>query len=66
MPKIFEVAEDEKCGYCNWRVGRLYLLAESQARAEELYEAEGGALCARCLVEMIMDRNMIVKEAKDL
>ena len=63
--KIFEVAEDEKCGGCNWKVHKLYLLASSEEEAKELYNEHGG-LCADCLVELLIEmldsENIIIKE----
>jgi len=53
--KIFLVAQDEKCGGCNWRVNNLYLIAETQEEAEELYRENNRGLCADCLVEMVIE-----------
>jgi len=57
--KIFLVAEDEKCGCCNWEVERLFLVASSEEEAKELYKENtkegGGALCAECIVDLLME-----------
>ena len=48
--RIYEVGDDEKCGGCNWEVGTVYYAAESQEAADEMYEENGGGLCADCLI----------------
>ena len=49
MAKVFKVAEWEKCGGCNWEVANLYLLAENESEAEEMYQEYDSGLCADCL-----------------
>jgi len=61
--KIFQVAEEEKCGGCNWRVSKLYLLADSQEEADQLYREYGDkGLCGECLAEMISEANWEVRK----
>jgi hypothetical protein len=54
MAKIFKVAEDEKCGHCNWKSQNIYLLADSEGQAMKEYHKNERGLCADCLVEMIV------------
>lgn len=66
MAKIFKVAEDEKCGCCNWRVENLYLIAETEEEAEELYNKLERGLCADCLIEyVIIPQNMEIVEEQE-
>jgi len=55
--KIFQVAEDEKCGCCNWQASRLYFAAEDQKSADELYKYNGNdrGLCASCLIDLFRE-----------
>lgn len=57
MGKIFRVGQDEKCGGCNWRVSNVYLIADSEEQARELYKENNRGLCADCMVELIMEDN---------
>jgi len=54
MARIFKVAENKKCGFCNWRVENLYLIAETEEEAKELYNVIGSGLCADCLIEHVI------------
>lgn len=38
--KIFQVAEGEKCGGCNWEVANLYFAADSQEDIDSLRKAQ--------------------------
>lgn len=53
--KIFVVGYDDYCGYCNWVVSKLYLLAESEEEAKEIYEKNQRGLCGDCIVELIIE-----------
>jgi hypothetical protein len=62
--KMFEVGKDEeekKCGSCNWKVAKVYLMAESQEAADKLYEESGEedgdprGLCGDCMCEMLAE-----------
>jgi hypothetical protein len=60
MAKLFTVETDGgKCGCCNWGVTRLYLLADSQEDADELYEFyredDGSGLCGDCMADMLVE-----------
>ena len=63
--KIFKVAEEEKCGGCNWEVRNLYLMAENEEEARELYRENDRGLCADCLVELIMDEDLELPYPKE-
>ena len=54
MVRVFKVAEDEKCGGCNWCVTFLYLMAETQEFANQLYKEYERGLCGDCITEMLM------------
>ena len=64
MAKIFKVAEDEKCGHCNWKSQNIYLLADSEGQAMKDYHKQDRGLCADCLVEMMMGENRGVTDAE--
>lgn len=55
--KIFLVANNQKCGCCNWQVTNLYLMARNQRQANQLlkeYQKQGGnALCGNCMTELL-------------
>ena len=63
MPKfkVFVVGEDEKCGGCNWRVSKTYLMAKSQEEANKEYQDSGAedgeprGLCGECFVAMLIE-----------
>ena len=58
MPTLFTVAVDEdepKCGGCNWRVGRLYALAETQEEANALYQSGDAGLCGDCMADLLVE-----------
>lgn len=51
--RIFKVSEDEKCGGCNWKTSNVYLLAENEKEAKNLYKKSKKGLCAECLVGLL-------------
>ena len=57
MPKfkVFVVGEDEKCGSCNWRVAKTYLMAETKEDAMEAWKENEAGLCGDCFVEMLIE-----------
>lgn len=61
----FIVNEDVKCGCCNWRVSRVFLLADSQQEAQDLLgkvrKKGGEALCAECIVDYMMEEGLHVE-----
>jgi len=66
---MFEVGRDEeekKCGSCNWKVAKVYLLAESQEEADKLYEESGEEdgeprdLCGDCMYEMLVETSYTI------
>ena len=65
MAKIFHVAENEKCGGCNWLVRNLYLIARNEEEAVELYKENERGLCADCLVELIMEQVLVRQPFQD-
>jgi len=60
--KIFQVGKEEKCGCCNWKVSKTYLLANSQEEADSFYREMDRGLCADCLVEMMMEEEYEVQK----
>jgi len=60
--KLFRVsvAEDVKCGGCNWQVTFLYALAESQQEADELYKRRDAGLCGSCIADLLVDTGYII------
>jgi len=54
--KVFLVAEDEKCGGCNWHSDNLYLIASSEKEAKEIYKENNRGLCGFCLVDMLHEK----------
>jgi hypothetical protein len=64
MSKLFIVSTEEeepKCGGCNWRVGRLYALAETQEEAQELYGNGDAGLCGDCMCDLIVEGGRTVE-----
>jgi len=53
--RIYQVAEDEKCGGCNWRVANLYFASDSQEQADAMYRENERGLCADCLIELFQE-----------
>jgi hypothetical protein len=52
MSKLFNVAEEAKCGGCLWN-GRLFVIADSQKEADKVYKTGHGGLCANCIVNLL-------------
>ena len=56
---VFRITEadlnvnDLKCGCCNWRVNRLWVLASSRDEAIKLVRDGEGGLCAECMLELL-------------
>jgi hypothetical protein len=62
--KMFEVdreSETKKCGCCNWKVAKVYLMAETQEGADLLFNESGiedndpRGLCGDCMCEMLVE-----------
>jgi len=47
--------EEVKCGGCNWRVSRLFVLAKSKREAVKLVKEGNAGLCAECFMDMIVE-----------
>jgi hypothetical protein len=47
--------EEIKCGGCNWRVTRLFVLAESKSDAVKLVKEGNAGLCGECFMEMVVE-----------
>ena len=61
MALMFVVEKDErKCGGCNWPVYRLFVLADTQADADALYEMGEAGLCGECMCELSVDGERLV------
>jgi hypothetical protein len=58
---IYPVAEDDKCGHCNYRVDTVFLLANSEEEAAKYYKVHDRGLCADCMVRMLMEDNSEIK-----
>jgi len=43
-----------KCGCCNWRVSRLFVLAQTEKEALEIIKEYGG-LCGECMSDMLVE-----------
>ena len=61
--RVFRLVFDEgvKCGGCLWRVHSLYVLAESEEEAWELYKHGEAGLCGDCFSKMLADAGYEVK-----
>lgn len=57
--------ENEKCVGCNWESSIVYLLANSQDEANELYKEYEGGLCGECIAEMLMQDGYEITNNKD-
>jgi hypothetical protein len=44
-----------KCGGCNWRVDRLYVLADTAEEAVSLYREGEAGLCGDCFSSMLSE-----------
>ncbi|MBW2673827.1 MAG: hypothetical protein JRD89_10505 [Deltaproteobacteria bacterium] len=53
--KVFEVGYDEKCGGCNWYVGKVYLMADTEDDASAIYGENERGLCGECLADMLAE-----------
>ena len=53
--KMFKVAEDEKCGGCNWKVHNLYLMGNTKEDAMRAYVENDRGLCGDCMGELLVD-----------
>lgn len=42
-----------KCGGCNWEVSYVFVAADSQEEAEEMYRTGHAGLCGDCFSEML-------------
>lgn len=65
--KLFRVGPEEfqedKCGGCNYLASSWYLFANTQEEADKEYKESGG-MCSDCVVEMMVDDNIKIKEVK--
>ena len=46
--------EEVRCGHCNCRVTRLFVLAETEEDAINIIKEDGG-LCGECFAEMLAE-----------
>ena len=46
-----------KCGGCNWKVSRLYVLARSKEEAVKLVKSGDAGLCGDCVCDMFAECN---------
>ena len=53
--RIFEVEPTDKCGGCNWPAYKLFVLAETQEVADELYRQGDAGLCGECFGELLVE-----------
>ncbi len=53
--KMFQVGEHEKCGGCNWKVDKVFLMGETQEDANEAYKENDRGLCGACMCELLRD-----------
>ncbi len=53
--KMFQVGESEKCGGCNWKVGKVFLMGATQKDAEEAYKENDRGLCGMCMCAMLTE-----------
>ena len=51
----FSLNGQPKCGGCNWEQSQLFVLADSQEEADEIYLAGDGGLCGDCLADLLQD-----------
>lgn len=49
---IYQVAEHEKCGGCNWEASKLYFASHNQEDADAMYQENERGLCGECLIEL--------------
>lgn len=50
-----------KCGGCNWKVSRLYVLANSKEEAVKLVKKGLAGLCGDCMCDMLAENYKISK-----
>jgi len=60
--KVFLVAQDEKCGGCNWHSGNLYLMASSEEEAKKLYKEYERGLCGFCFTKMLYEEGFKINK----
>lgn len=54
--KSVDFGEDSvKCGCCNWRMSKLFVLATSKEEAMELVKSGSAGLCGDCFSEMLSE-----------
>lgn len=66
---VFRIVPDDidvdelKCGYCNWRVYRVWVLASSKEDAIKLVESGDAGLCGECMMELFekIGRKIVVE-----
>jgi len=44
-----------KCGGCNWRVSRLFVLADNRDEALQMIKNGEAGLCGECMAEMLAE-----------
>ncbi len=68
--KMFEVdkeREAKKCGCCNWKVAKVYLMAETQEEANQLFDESGAedadprGLCGDCMCELLAETGYTIE-----
>jgi len=64
--QIRRVAQDEKCGGCNWRVANLYFAAASQEQAQAMYRENERGLCADCLIELFEEEGYGILQPQEV
>ena len=58
--KMFQVGEDEKCGGCNWKVSKVFLMGETKEDAMEAYRENDRGLCGDCMCEMLTEEEYAI------
>ena len=54
-----------KCGYCNWHVTNLYVMASDQDAADKQFQSGELGLCGDCMCELLMDGSYTISMATD-
>ena len=57
---MFQVGEHEKCGGCNWKVDKVFLMGATLEDAMEAYRENDRGLCGTCMCEMLTEGNYTV------
>ena len=53
--EVLYTGDEQKCGGCNWEVGKVYMLGETLDDAIAAFKENNRGLCGDCIAQMLAE-----------